>query len=77
MWIGEHKHLDGSWGEFDLINENSEPMNETEVVAFIESYKDNENYRFKKVWQPNKQGLGLGHVFDELNKIYGDGFIKY
>lgn len=29
------------------------------------------------VWQPNKQGLGMGHVFDELNKIYGEGFIKY
>lgn len=29
------------------------------------------------VWKPNKQGLGLGHVFDELNKIYGDDFIKY
>ena len=29
------------------------------------------------VWQPNRQGLGMGHVFDELNKIYGDGFIKY
>ena len=29
------------------------------------------------VWKPNKQGLGMGHVFEELNKIYGDGFIKY
>jgi 3'-phosphoadenosine 5'-phosphosulfate sulfotransferase (PAPS reductase)/FAD synthetase len=29
------------------------------------------------VWQPNKQGLGMKHVFDELNKIYGEGFIKY
>lgn len=29
------------------------------------------------VWKPNKKGLGLGHVFDELNKIYGDDFIKY
>ena len=28
-------------------------------------------------WKPNKQGLGMGHVFEELNKIYGDGFIKY
>ena len=27
--------------------------------------------------QPNKQGLGMGHVFDELNRLYGDGFIKY
>ena len=29
------------------------------------------------IWQPNKDGLGMGHVFDELNKIYGEGFIKY
>lgn len=29
------------------------------------------------VWQPSKEGLGMGHVFDELNKIYGDGFIRY
>lgn len=29
------------------------------------------------VWKPNKKGLGMGHVFNELNKIYGDGFIKY
>ena len=28
-------------------------------------------------WKPNKQGLGMGHVFDELNKIYGEGFIRY
>lgn len=29
------------------------------------------------VWKPNKKGLGLGYVFDEINAIYGDGFIKY
>lgn len=29
------------------------------------------------LWQPSKEGLGLGHVFDELNEIYGEGFIKY
>lgn len=29
------------------------------------------------VWVPNKQGLGMGHVFDELNNIYGENFIKY
>lgn len=34
-------------------------------------------YNENGVWQPNKQGLGMRHVFDELNKIYGDGFIKY
>lgn len=29
------------------------------------------------LWKPSKDGLGMGHVFDELNKLYGDGFIKY
>jgi hypothetical protein len=28
-------------------------------------------------WKPTKDGLGMKHVIDELNKIYGDGFIKY
>ena len=28
-------------------------------------------------WQPNKTGLGMGHVFNELNKVYGENFIKY
>lgn len=39
----------------------------------IEGGEYNEN----GVWIPNKQGLGMGHVFDEINKIYGEGFIKY
>lgn len=29
------------------------------------------------IWKPNEQGLGMGHVFDELNKLYGKDFIKY
>lgn len=29
------------------------------------------------VWKPNKQGLGMKHIFDELNMIYGCDFIKY
>lgn len=34
-------------------------------------------YNENGVWQPNEKGLGMGHVFDELNEIYGEGFIKY
>lgn len=34
-------------------------------------------YNEAGVWQPNKKGLGMGHVFDELNRIYGNGFIRY
>lgn len=29
------------------------------------------------IWKPNNDGLGMRHVFDELNKLYGNGFIKY
>lgn len=34
-------------------------------------------YNDTGIWQPNSKGLGLGHCFDVLNKIYGEGFIKY
>lgn len=29
------------------------------------------------IWKPNEKGLGMAHVFDELNKLYGDDFIIY
>lgn len=29
------------------------------------------------IWQPDKEGLGMGYVFDQLNAIYGEDFIKY
>ena len=27
--------------------------------------------------KPNEDGLGLGHVFDEINKVYGEDFLRY
>lgn len=29
------------------------------------------------IWKPNNKGLGMGHVFDVLNSLYGENFIKY
>ena len=29
------------------------------------------------LWKPNEDGLGLGHVFDEINKVYGEDFLRY
>lgn len=29
------------------------------------------------VWSPNKEGLGMGYVFDKLNSMYGENFIRY
>ena len=34
-------------------------------------------YDANGIWKPNDKGLGMGHVFDELNKLYGENFIKY
>ena len=31
----------------------------------------------KKIWVPSKEGLGMKHVFDECNQIYGKDFIRY
>lgn len=35
------------------------------------------NWNPKKIWVPSKQGLGMKHVFDECNQIYGKDFIRY
>ena len=48
-----------------------------EIESFVETHRNNDKYKFTKVWMPNKQGLGLGHVFDELNRLYGKDFIAY
>ena len=29
------------------------------------------------LWKPTKEGLGMRHVFEEVNKIYGKNFIRY
>ena len=34
-------------------------------------------YDVDGLWKPNKNGMGMGHVFDVLNSIYGEDFIKY
>lgn len=34
-------------------------------------------YDVDGLWKPNKDGLGMGHVFDTLNDLYGKDFIRY
>ena len=29
------------------------------------------------IWKPNKKGLGMQYVYDRLNEIYGEGFVRY
>ena len=61
----------------EFVNEDGSLMTPDEIESFVEQHKDDPKYKFEKVWQPNKQGLGMGHVFDEINKIYGENFIRY
>ena len=34
-------------------------------------------YDIDGLWKPTKEGLGMKHCIDELNKIYGKDFIRY
>ena len=36
-----------------------------------------QNWNPKKIWTPSKKGLGMGKVFDMVNEIYGEDFIRY
>ena len=75
-WVGYHQ-AKVRWKRIEFVNEDGSPMAQDEIESFVEQHKDDPKYTFKKVWQPNKQGLGMGHVFDEINKIYGENFIRY
>ena len=77
VWKGRAKTSNGEWRDVPWIHDDGTPMTTEDIEMFVEECKDNDDYDFRKVWQPNKQGLGMGHVFEELNKIYGEGFIKY
>lgn len=75
-WFGFRK-VNIRWKRIDFVNSDGSKMTEEEIEAFVNEHKDDPSFTFEKVWQPNKQGLGMGHVFDEINKIYGENFIRY
>lgn len=35
------------------------------------------NWNPEKIWTPSAKGLGMGRVFDMLNEVYGEDFIRY
>lgn len=75
-WIGRRK-ANVKWRRIEFLTEDGKPMTSDEIDTFVEQHKDDPRFYFEKVWMPNKQGLGMGHVFDEINKIYGENFIRY
>lgn len=75
-WVGYFKK-NVKTRQIDFVNEDGSPMTSEQIESFVNEHKDDERYTFEEVWMPNKQGLGMAHVFDELNKIYGENFIRY
>ena len=75
-WVGYQK-VNVRWKRIEFVKDDGSPMTQDEIESFVEQHKGDPKYTFEKVWQPNKQGLGMGHVFDEINKIYGENFIRY
>jgi hypothetical protein len=69
IFCGFGCHLDKSPSRFEMLKE-THPRQYEYCIGGGE-YDEN------GVWKPNKKGLGMGHVFDELNKVYGEDFIKY
>lgn len=49
-------------------------MYDPTAPAYIGKWK---NWNPKKIWVPDKRGLGLGKVFDMVNEIYGKDFYRY
>ena len=35
------------------------------------------NWNPEKIWVPSKEGLGMRHVFEQMNEIYGKDFIRF
>lgn len=75
-WVGYHQ-AKVRWKRIEFFKEDGSPMTPDEIEFFVEQHKHDPRFRFEKLWTPNKQGLGMGHVFDEINKIYGENFIRY
>ena len=68
MFCGFGVHLEKGKNRFQIIKE---------LHPKIYDYCINGGEFVDGLWQPNQKGLGLGFVFDWLNKIYGKDFIKY
>ena len=56
----------GEWKSFVFEHDNGTPFTQEEIEEFINDNKDNENFKFVRKWQPNKEGLGLGKVLDYI-----------
>ncbi len=69
IYCGFGAHLDKGEGRFERLKRTHPKQYDFCING---GAYDNDG-----LWKPNDKGLGMGHVFDELNKLYGKDFIKY
>ena len=76
--IGEHEEAEKLRGPNPYLELYShEDMAYAFYVRLTVTGEPWSDYDENGIWKPNDKGLGMGHVFDELNKLYGEDFIKY
>jgi 3'-phosphoadenosine 5'-phosphosulfate sulfotransferase (PAPS reductase)/FAD synthetase len=56
--------------EIPWINDDGSSMTDEQIEQFIKENKDKPGFKFEKVWQPSKKGLGLGKVLDYIGVKY-------
>lgn len=68
MFCGFGAHLETNEGRFEILKKTH--PKQYDYCMGGGSYDD------KGIWKPNENGLGIAHVIDTLNSIYGKDFIK-
>lgn len=43
----------------------------------VDNFAGGGAYDTDGLWKPTKEGLGMAHCIDEINKVYGANFIRY
>lgn len=77
QWECEIQNDKGKWKQYVFTTKQGKEWPPDNIEKFVQKHKDDSRYRFRRLWKPTKDGLGMAHCIDELNKIYGKDFIKY
>lgn len=70
IFCGFGAHLEKGEGRFQMLKRTHKKLYDYCIGGGAYDSKDG-------FWKPDKNGLGMAHVFDELNKLYGESFIRY
>lgn len=70
VWKGTAYTSSNEPREVPWINDDGSPMTDEQIEEFIKENKDDPGFKFEKVWQPSKEGLGLGKVLDYIGVKY-------